>query len=221
MFEHTSKADRANGQLNNSSFGGSNSSRTMEVNSESNEESLNDSKNQQTEDEKVLEESKRFMNYLKAVKNIVPAFADNENTNRLISIMEQLKKSDSDGIVGFMKTLNNSKNPVQQSATKQQYSSDEYKENKYGDANTGLDFNTPEVRDRYMTQPKIEESKTLARPLILPESDNLNYASFKARQAYNSLVKGIDEDGFGQSNDERFSKLNSDELSELVRSSQK
>lgn len=216
-----SKAEGANAQLNNSSFRGSNSSRTMGVNSESHDESLNESNNQLTDDEKVLEESKRFMNYLKAVKNIVPAFADNENTNKLINIMEQLKKSDSDGIVGLMKTLNNSKNLVQQTTTQSQHSNDEYKENKYGNANTELNFNTPEVRDRYMTQPRMEESKTQARPLILPESDNLNYASFKARQAYNTLVNGIEGDSLGQNSSERFAKMNSEELSELVRSSQK
>lgn len=58
------------------------------------------------EDDKLLADSKRFLNYLKAVKNIVPTFGENDNTNKLINLMEQLKKSDTQGIVNMMHGIN-------------------------------------------------------------------------------------------------------------------
>ena len=52
-----------------------------------------DSHKTMSEDEKILLESKRFENYLNAMKNIVPRFVENENSKKIINLMEKLKSA--------------------------------------------------------------------------------------------------------------------------------
>lgn len=76
------------------------------------------------------------------------------------------------------------------------------------------------MQRQYLTQPRQEETKNEYQTNI-PKSENVNMASYKTRQAYNTLVNTLDQEspGFGKSED--ITKLKSDELSDMIKNSQK
>ena len=95
MFESMTDEDVARHHMNDSSFRASGVSHQYGGNSDLNNRSMNDSNNNMSEDDKILSESKNFVNYLKAMNSIVPTFGENDNTRKLIDIMEQLKNTNS------------------------------------------------------------------------------------------------------------------------------
>lgn len=97
MFEDKHDEDAAMRQMNDSSFKASLVSNAYN-DSNINSQSLNESGNNMSEDDKILLESKNFVNYLKAINSITPSFAENDNTKRLIEIMQQLKDSGSNKV---------------------------------------------------------------------------------------------------------------------------
>lgn len=246
MFDNMGNAAQFAGHQNSSSFHQSDVNRTMGVESTSNEGSQNGSENGVSESDKVIEESKRFMNYLKTVKNIVPTFKDNENTNKLIGIMEELKKTDTNEPISFIDKIRQadaSNNLLSDSNQTNTYS---FKDNMNTVSADNFAFQTPEGHSRYSAQPKMEEEKSTQKQIKIPESQNLNFANNKLRQAYNSLVFNTDgseakngnyannnvrqayngsvynTDGSGSHNSqEDLTNLKGDQLSQLVKSSQK
>ena len=91
--------DAARRQMNDSSFHASGTSNKYANNSNLNNHSLNESGNDMSEDDKILLESKNFVNYLKAMNSITPSFGENENTKKLIDIMQQLKDTNSNKVL--------------------------------------------------------------------------------------------------------------------------
>jgi hypothetical protein len=107
----------------------------------------------------------KFMNYLKAVKNIVPSYEANENTNKLVDLMEMLKKSDTNGIVHLM---NQFSSPKQSTPGHSQF--DKYRQN------TQSNYETPDGGNSNKLQDK-EESKYQSNHIPLLDSVISNYAS--------------------------------------------
>lgn len=209
MFDNMAKAQ-------NSSFHQSDLEKSLGMSDGSS--SLNNSHTQMSEEDKIMSESKKFLNYLKAVKNVVPANADSENTNNLVRLMEQLKSNDTQGIVDMMSGF---KEKPQQPQNYLFNTPGGNRENVPPKYQYEYQLDTPDIKDRYRTQPRFEEDKEQSNTINVPDSVNQNYAQFKARQAYAALANKLDAEspGFGLPGD--ISKLNSDKLSEHIKSSQK
>jgi hypothetical protein len=202
MFDMANPTQR---MQNSSSFRHSDVNKTLGVEDTSNDESFSGSQQEISDDDKVLAESKRFMNYLKAVKNIVPKYGQNENTNKLIGLMEELKKSDTNGISKYIEQIQHSERGHSREIGKDQ-------QNQYV-------FKTPELHDRYKSQRVSGDDKFDRYKLEKEREIEQKEATFKKRQAYNSIMNKLDD--YPSASEEDLSNLKSEELRQLLKNSQK